>query len=116
MNKTRNKFSPEVRERAVRMVGEHRADYGSEWEAMTSIASKIGCTAETLRRWCREERADERHQRRWPPMTRPGSNCWSARSRNCGAPTRSCARHQRILRWRSSTAARNDDVVHRRPS
>ena len=39
MSKTRNKFSPEVRERAVRMVGEHRADYGSEWEAMTSIAS-----------------------------------------------------------------------------
>nr|WP_191325666.1 IS3 family transposase [Novosphingobium pokkalii] len=55
MSKTRNKFSPEVRERAVRMVGEHRADYGSEWEAMTSIAGKIGCTAETLRRWCREE-------------------------------------------------------------
>lgn len=54
MNNTRNRFSPEVRERAVRMVGEHRADYGSEWEAMTSIAAKIGCTAETLRRWCRE--------------------------------------------------------------
>jgi len=55
MNKTRNRFSPEVRARAVRMVGEHRADYGSEWEAITSIASKIGCTAETLRRWCRKE-------------------------------------------------------------
>lgn len=55
MSKTRNKFSPEVRVRAVRMVGEHRADYGSEWEATTSIAGKIGCTAETLRRWCREE-------------------------------------------------------------
>jgi transposase len=51
----RSKFSPEVRERAVRMVEEHRADYGSEWEAMTSIAGKIGCTAESLRRWCREE-------------------------------------------------------------
>ena len=50
MSQTRNKFSPEVRERAVRMVGEHRADYGSEWAAMTSIAAKIGCTAETLRR------------------------------------------------------------------
>ena len=55
MNKARNRFSPEVRERAVRMVSEHRAEYGSEWEAMTSIASKIGCTAETLRRWCRQE-------------------------------------------------------------
>jgi transposase-like protein len=53
--KTMNKFSPEVRERAVRMVMEHRADYGSEWETITSIAAKIGCTAETLRRWCREE-------------------------------------------------------------
>ena len=58
MSKTRNKFSPEVRERAVRMVGEHRADYGSEWEAMTSIASKIGCTAETLRSWVRQHERD----------------------------------------------------------
>ena len=50
MNKTTNKFSPEVRERAVRMVDEHRADYGSKWAAMTSMAGKIGCTAETRRR------------------------------------------------------------------
>ena len=59
MSKMGNRFSPEVRDRAVRMVGEHRADYGSEWEAMSSIAWKIGCTAETLRRWCRTE-ADRR--------------------------------------------------------
>ena len=52
---TRNRYSPEVRERAVRMVSEQRVDYGSEWETITSIASKFGCTAETLRRWCREE-------------------------------------------------------------
>ena len=50
MSETRNRFSPEVRDRAVRMEGEHRGDYGSEWEAMTSIASKIGCTTEALRR------------------------------------------------------------------
>jgi transposase len=55
MSNARSRFTPEVRERAFRMVGEHRADYGSQWAAMTSIAGKIGCTAETLRRWCREE-------------------------------------------------------------
>jgi|TARA_E500000318_G_scaffold85190_2_gene81058 YgiT-type zinc finger domain-containing protein len=55
MSATRNKFSPEFRDRAVRMVAEHRGDYPSEWAAMTSIAGKIGCTTETLRRWCREE-------------------------------------------------------------
>jgi transposase len=54
-SKTRSEFSPEIRERAVRMVDEHRADYSSEWVAMTSIAGKFGCTAETLRRWCRKE-------------------------------------------------------------
>lgn len=69
MSKTTNKFSPEVRERAVRMVVEQRAEYGSEWEVMKSIAAKIGCSLETLRRWCREERADERGQRRWRRMT-----------------------------------------------
>ena len=47
MGTTRNKFSPEVRERAVGMVGEYRADYGSEWAAMTSVAAQIGRTAET---------------------------------------------------------------------
>ena len=52
---TGTRFSPEVRERAVRMVEEHRDDYASEWAAITSIAGKIGCTAETLRRWRREE-------------------------------------------------------------
>ena len=55
MNATRNKFSPEFRDRAVRMVEEHRGDYPSEWAAMSSIAAKVGCTTETLRRWCREE-------------------------------------------------------------
>jgi transposase len=55
MSKTTNKFSPEVRERAVRMVSEHRADHRSEWDALVSIAGKIGCTAVTLRRWCRDE-------------------------------------------------------------
>ncbi len=42
--------SPEVRERAVRLVLEHQDEYGSQWEAIGSVATKIGCTAETLRK------------------------------------------------------------------
>jgi transposase len=54
----RSRFSGEVRERAVRMVFEHRGEYASEWEAMVSIAEKIGCSAETLRKWVRRMEID----------------------------------------------------------
>ena len=47
----RSRFSQEVRERAVRMVLEHGGDYDSRWEAITSIAEKIGCSPESLRKW-----------------------------------------------------------------
>jgi transposase-like protein len=56
--KTSNRFSPEVRERAVRMVLEHGGDHRSQWAAMSSIASKIGCTGETLRKWVRQAERD----------------------------------------------------------
>ena len=55
----RGRYSPEVRARAVRMVLEHAGEYGSQWEAMVSISGKIGCTAETLRRWVRQAERDE---------------------------------------------------------
>ena len=53
------RYSPEVRVRAVRMVLEHRGDHASEWTAIGSIASKIGCTAETLRGWVRQSERDQ---------------------------------------------------------
>jgi transposase len=56
--KTSNRFSPEVRERAVRMVLEHQGDHASQWAAITSIAAKIGCTGETLRSWVRQAERD----------------------------------------------------------
>lgn len=56
--KTSTTYSPEVRERAVRMVREHQGEHESEWAAIISIASKIGCTAETLRRWVRQAEKD----------------------------------------------------------
>ncbi len=52
------KFSPEVRERSVRMVLEHQGEYESQWAAICSIAAKVGCTHETLRRWVRESETD----------------------------------------------------------
>ena len=53
-----SRFSPEVRERAVRMVCEHAQDHPSQWAAITSIAEKIGCAAETLRHWVRQAERD----------------------------------------------------------
>jgi transposase len=53
-----SRYSPEVRERAVRLVLEQQGEHGSQWAAITSIASKMGCTAETLRRWVRQSERD----------------------------------------------------------
>ena len=57
MTKT-SKFSPEVRERAVRMVREHRGEYPSLWAAIESIAPKIGCVPQTLNEWIKRDDID----------------------------------------------------------
>ncbi len=56
---TSARYSPEVRARAVRMVLEHQSDYPSQWAAIGSIASKIGCAGETLRKWVRQAERDQ---------------------------------------------------------
>jgi transposase len=62
------RYAPEVRARAVRMVLEHAGDHGSQWEAIGSIAAKIGCTGETLRKWVRQAEQDQDQGKR-PSLT-----------------------------------------------
>ena len=57
-SKMTNKFSPEVRARAVRMVTEHEAEHPSRWAAVSSIAAKIGCSAHTLNEWVKRADVD----------------------------------------------------------
>ena len=65
MSKTTNKYSPEVRERAVRLVQENRGEYPSLWAAVESIAPKIGCVPQTLLEWVKRAEVDA--------GTRPGT-------------------------------------------
>ena len=87
MNKS-NRFSPEVRERAVRMVQEHRKDYPSHWAAIESIAPKIGCSPPTLHEWVRKHEVDTGLATALPARNVTASRRWSVRTRNCAEPMR----------------------------
>ncbi len=109
-----SKYSPEVRERAVRMVYEHTPEHASQWAAIRSIAEKLGCTAETLRRWVRQAERDAR------PASGPDDRRARASSSELEREVVELKRANEILRKasaffarRSSTADRSDGGLHR---
>jgi transposase len=95
-------YPPEVRERATRMVFEHRHEYDSQWAAITSIAAKFGMTAETLRSWVRQAEVDDR--------ARPGTTTAEAeRIRELERENRELRRANEILKAASAFFARELD-------
>jgi transposase len=94
-----SRYSPEVRERAVRMVWEHEAEHASQWAAICSIAGKLGCTAETLRKWVRQA---ERDQGRRPGLTTDEK----ARLKDLERENRELKRANEILRLASAYFAK----------
>ena len=115
MNESKSpKFAREVRERAVRMVFEHRTEHPSQWAAIVSIAAKIGCTAQTLSNWVRQVERDQ--GRRPGPTTDDRERIKALERENVASSaghTRSCARRAHILPRRSSTADGSHDQLRR---
>ena len=106
-------YSPEVRERAVRLVLEHRGEHRWEWAAICSIAEKFGCSSETLRKWVRRAETDQGLR---PGLTSPERERLRALERevgSCGGRMRSWVRRLRISPRRSSTADPADDHLRR---
>jgi transposase len=77
---TSTRYSPEVQERAVRLVFEHQGEHDSQWAAIGSIAGKIGCTAETLRKWVRRAERDQGRRAGATTRSGSGSRSWSVRT------------------------------------
>jgi transposase len=106
MGKVR-RYPVEVRERAVRLVLEHRDEYETKWAAITSIAGKFGCSAETLRGWVRQAEVDG--------GARPGTSTAEAeRIKELERENRELRRANEILKAASAFFARELDPQPRR--
>jgi transposase len=102
MGKTSKRYPVEVRERAVRMVVEHRGEHETEWAAICSIAQKMGCTAETLRKWVRRAEVDR--------GSRPGlSTAEAQRIKELEREVKELRRANEILKSASAYFARELD-------
>ena len=114
--KATTKYSPEFRERAVRMVFEHQGEHKTQWSAIVSIASKIGCTGETLRKWVRQAERDQGKRAGLTSTERERLKQLERENLELKRPTRFCVRPRLFSPRRSSTADRSDGFFHRSTS
>ena len=101
--KTSNRFSPEVRQRAVRMVLEHGGDHASQWAAIGSIAAKIGCSPATLHEWVKKTEVDSGKRAGLPSDV-------AEKMKALERENRELRQANEILR--KASAPSNDDLVH----
>jgi len=130
MNKTTNKYSPEVRERSVRMVLDNQGRHESRWSAIASISSKIGCAPQTLNEWVKKVEVDTGQRggvttemaEKMKALERENRELKQANEilRKASAyfapPLGGCLAITCRAMGRSSTAHSNDDYLYRRSS
>lgn len=111
MSKTTNKYSPEVRERAVRLVLDNQGQHSSGWQAIMSISAKIGCSAHTLNECGKKAEVDSGQRAGVPTGVTDKMKALEPENRELRQANEIFRKASAFLRWRNSAAGRSDGVM-----